>query len=775
LVRLVPEIAESVPGLAAPLQSDPETERYRLFEAVVAWLVEVSRDEPVLLVLDDLQWAAKPTLLLLRHLVRSNEPLRLLIVGTYRDTELSASHPLTDLLADLHRDETVTRLSLGGLDSTGVVAYMEAAGGEDLSEDNRSLAQAIWNETEGNPFFVGEVLRHLVETGAVVREGSGWLTSLPIEEIGIPQGVREVVGRRLSRLSKSTNDVLRLAAVAGMEFEAAVVQAAGDLEDEALASALEEALGSRLVVDVPGPGPRNRFAHALVRATLYDDLSSVRRASLHRRVAEALELLYGRGPGGRVNELAGHWIAATRTADVAKAVDYARWAGEAALSGLAFEEAARWFSQALELLNPPAATDRRQHAELLIALGTAQRLAGDLAHRETLLEAARLAGSLDNPDQLVRAALANNRGLHSSSLAVDAERVGVLEAALAATATAGDSPERARLLATLAVELTMGGDFPHRRRLAEEAIAMARRLREPETLARVLNLLFFCLCVPETLAQRLETTAESVAIADQLADPALQHWSHRYRVYACAEAGDIDGFDAHLPVVEARAAEVGDPSLAWAAAFIRGGRAIVAGDLAAAEELTRRQLEIGTGCGMPEAAWVFLMQMLAIRGQQGRLAEMEEPLVQAVAENPRVPVFQAALACLSCELGNEDGAREILTADAADAFAGVAHDFLWLWALVLYAESCAHLRDQDTAQVLYQLLSPWNGQFVFVSAMTPAGAVSFHLGRLTTVLGRSDDAEAHFAQALTMHERQCAPYWIARTQEEWEKARKARR
>src|SRR5436853_608441 len=125
-----------------------------------------------------------------------------------------------------------------------------------------------------------------------------------------------------------------------------------------------------------------------------------------------------------------------------------------------------------------------------------------------------------------------------------------------------------------------GGDFPHRRTLAEEAIAMARRLGDPETLVRVLNLLFFCLCVPETLVQRLETTAESVSIADRLTDPALQHWSHRYRVYACAEAGDADGIDAHLPVVEARAAEVGDPSLAWAATFIRGGRATLAGALA---------------------------------------------------------------------------------------------------------------------------------------------------------------------------------------------------
>ncbi|MGH9009086.1 MAG: ATP-binding protein, partial [Acidimicrobiia bacterium] len=164
LARLVPELSERVADLPAPLRSDPETERYRLFDAVAAWLTAAAAEEPLVLVLDDLQWAAKPTLLLLRHIVRTSDVGRLLILGTYRDTELTHDHPLVELLADLRRDGTIERLPLSGLDDAGVAAFVEQAAGQALDEDGLALARAIYQETEGNPFFVREVLRHLAET-----------------------------------------------------------------------------------------------------------------------------------------------------------------------------------------------------------------------------------------------------------------------------------------------------------------------------------------------------------------------------------------------------------------------------------------------------------------------------------------------------------------------------------------------------------------------------------------------------------------------------------
>jgi class 3 adenylate cyclase len=227
LTRLVPELTARLPELPPPLCSDPETERYRLFDGVAAWLAALSSDRPLLLVLDDLHWAAKPTLLLLRHVIRSSEPARLFVLATYRDTEVSRIHPLAELLADLAGQTGVERISLTGLDSTGVVAYMQRAAGHDLDEEDLRLAHAIHEETEGNAFFVREMLRHLTETGALSWRHGRWFMRLPVEELGIPEGVREVVGRRLSRLSAEANRVLRMAAVAGTEFGAFHVEEVG--------------------------------------------------------------------------------------------------------------------------------------------------------------------------------------------------------------------------------------------------------------------------------------------------------------------------------------------------------------------------------------------------------------------------------------------------------------------------------------------------------------------------------------------------------------------
>ncbi|MGH9010369.1 MAG: ATP-binding protein, partial [Acidimicrobiia bacterium] len=416
LARLLPELPDLVAGLPEPLRSDPETERYRLFDALVGWLSDVSAEAPVLLILDDLHWAAKPTLLLLRHVPRSPEPLRLLVVGTYRDSDIGRGHPMTDLLPELRRDAEVERLALTGLDAAGVTAFIEAAAGHSLDDDGeaRELPQVVWRETEGNPFFVAEVLRHLSESRAIEQRDGRWVLHADLGELGIPEGVRDVVGRRLSHLAESTNQLLAVAAVVGLEFEAAVVERAGGVGEDEVLAALEEATGARLLVEVPGP--RYRFGHALVRATLYDELTGARRVALHRRVAQAIESLHGRALDDHLPALAHHWARASApAADTARAVDYASRAGDRALTQLAPDEAVAYYRQALELLDV-AEPAEGQRLRLLIALGEAQRQAGDPAHRETLLAAARLAAERGDTDALARAALANTRPIFSSTV-----------------------------------------------------------------------------------------------------------------------------------------------------------------------------------------------------------------------------------------------------------------------------------------------------------------------------------------------------------------------
>ncbi|MCA1842388.1 MAG: AAA family ATPase, partial [Actinobacteria bacterium] len=489
LPRLVPELAEHLPDLPPPLKSDPETERYRLFDAVAGWLSAVSADEPLLLVLDDLQWAAKPTLLLLRHVLHVPEAMRLLIVATYRDTDIGRGHPLADLLADLRRESGVQRFALSGLSAADVVGYMEEASGHSLDDDaDTALAYALYEETDGNPFFLREVLRHLTETGGIAEQGGRWAPTMDVDRLGIPEGVRDVVGRRLSRLSDSANRVLATAAVLGTEFDLAVLGVLCGVDDDSLLTALEEAEAARVVAEVSGSATRYRFAHTLVRGTLYDELSAGRRARLHRRAAEAIESVCAGHLAEYLPALAHHYgrAAVPEGETAAKAVSYAVQAAERSLAQLAHDEAVGWYQRALDAVDASGSGDDATRLDVLIALGEAQKRAGDPAHRSTLLDAARSAEHAGRTDVLVRAALANTREvIFNAALEIDTGRVGVLERALAALGEV-ESPERARLLAHLGLELVWATDHATRVRYSDEAVAIARRSGDPALLARVL-------------------------------------------------------------------------------------------------------------------------------------------------------------------------------------------------------------------------------------------------------------------------------------------------
>jgi class 3 adenylate cyclase/tetratricopeptide (TPR) repeat protein len=762
LARLVPELSERVPGLPVPLRSDPETERYRLFDAVAAWLAVASAEEPLLLVLDDLQWAAKPTLLLLRHVVRAGGG-RVLVLGTYRDTELTHDHPLVELVADLRRQRPGERLSLSGLDDLGVRAFVEQAAGATLDDDGLAVARAIYEETEGNPFFVREVLRHLAETGGVERRQGAWTTRLPAEQLAIPEGVRDVVGRRLSRLSDEANQALRIAAVVGPEFELGVVRAAGDLDEEALLAAVEEAAVARLVTEVSAT--RFRFAHALVRATLYESLTAARQVTLHRRAAEAIETIHQGSLDDHVTALAYHWAKASApVTDATKAVEYARWAGDRALAQLAHDEAVGYYSSALGLLGAAGEGDPRR-LELLISLGEAQARAGDPGFRETLLEAARLAQHRGDADALARAALASARGGLSIGGAigvVDAERVEALEAALSTLPT-GDSPIRPRLLAALGQALLYAGDRERRVRLSQEATEMARRLGDPATLAYVLLERFFTIVAPSTLNERLDDSAELLSLAEALGNPTMTAQALILHVRNNAEAGRFEEADHHLEAAERVVAELGQPILRWFVGHSRAVRVLLAGDLVEAERLIHANFELGQATGQSDATAFLTSHLFLLRFEQGRLEELERRVVDATANHP---MFHACLALLLSESGRSDEARAVYERLATTDFVALPLDNAWMQAMPSCAVVAASLGDRRGASALYGLLAPYGDQFVFAYGGA-WGAVAHYLGLLATTLDRFEEAEARFAVAAATHERVGAPAWLARTRCEW--------
>jgi class 3 adenylate cyclase/tetratricopeptide (TPR) repeat protein len=768
LARLLPDLPQFVDGLAEPLRSDPETERYRLFDAVAAWLGDISSVRPVLLVIDDLHWSAKPTLLLLRHVLRSVSP-RLMVVATYRDSDIGRGHPMSDFLADLRREGGVDRLSLMGLDTPAVTAFIEAVAGHRLEEeDEQALPLVVWRETEGNPFFVSEVLRHLAETRAVEQRAGRWVLTSGVDELGIPEGVRDVVGQRLSRLPDTTNRVLSVASVVGLEFEPVVVEQAGDVRGEELLAALEEAAAARLLAEVPGA--RYRFAHALVRATLYDELSGPRRVGLHRRVAEAIEALHADDLDDHLPALAHHWSRASAPVpETTRAADYAARAGDRALTQLAHDEAVAYYRQALELL---AAAHRADHdprrGELLISLGEAQRRAGDAAHRATLLEAARLAEARGDVDALTRAALANHRGVLWSAVGlVDADRVAVLEAALGAIGTA-DSAVRARLLANLALELVWGIERERRVRLSDEALAIARRLDDPATLAHVLVNRSYAISAPATLSERIAEATELLALSERLEDPVIAARASSVRFRAAMEAGDVDEADRCVAACERLAAELNQPALRWVAMMHRAGRVLQAGHIDEAEGLVYEALELGRVAGQSDAALLSSYQRYMLGFDRGRIGDITDEIVGLAARAPGVaPVLTSMLALAWSELDEPAKAAAAFDELAASGFVDMRLDSTWLAGITNAAAVCAYLGDTGRALVLSDLLAPYAEQMPVAGLGMAGGSVSHYLGLLAATLDRYDEAEAHFRAAVEMHTRIEAPTWLARTELEW--------
>ena len=765
LAKIVPTLQQRLGQLPPPQSADPETERYLLYNAVVGLLGQMSEDKPLVVVLDDLQWADKPSLQLLRHVVANTTPLRLLIMCTYRQSELSSPHPLTEALASLRRETGVNRIALSGLDDTGVLAFMEATAGHDLDNDGVELAHALYRETDGNPFFVGELLRHLAETGAIYRDETGrWAAAADLEGTAMPDSVRLVIGSRVARLGTDVSGVLPLAAVIGREFDLDLLARVTERTEDALLDLLDAATAAALVREVPSSPGRYCFAHALIQHTLYQDMGATRLARAHRQVAEAIEAIVGDRPGPRVGELAYHWFSATQPVNTAKAISYARQAGEAALAALAPDDAVRYFSQALQLVELAPGIDPLLGSDLRVGLGQAQRQAGISAFRETLLHAAQRATELGATDRLVQAALANNRGWFSASGVIDIDKVTVLEAALSALDD-NDSPERALTLATLCNELSFG-PLERRRALADEAKAMARRMPDPATLTRVLCLLNNPLQFPSALQERISDTTEAVALAEVLGDPeAYYHTGSNNQVNAM-QVGDFDLAARCLVDLRTLSNTLRQPTLMWMTAFKEAGAAIMAGDPERAEELATAAFEMGTDSGQPDALAIYGSQLMYVRHQQGRLGELLSLINQAVTENPGLPAFRPVLAAAHLEVGNNAMALDLLDAGAADGFASLPLDFIWLMGVTSYALVAVELRATGPAEKLYDLLAPYHEQVPFIGTLGffPAALA---LGGLASVLGRYDMAQAHFTAAAELAARGVMKFFAARTQLDW--------
>jgi tetratricopeptide (TPR) repeat protein len=750
VARLVPELAERVTGLAEPLHADPETERYRLFEAVDGFLDGAAASVPVVLLLDDLHWAAKPTLLMLRHLVRAGNEASLLVLGTYRDTELDRRHPLAEMLADLRRDETVERMALRGLDEGEVTAFVEAAATQPLSPEVAELAHAVYAETEGNPFFVGQVLRHLVESGAVVQEDGRWVRTATADRIGIPEGVREVISRRLATLDDESNAVLAVAAVIGRDFDAELLTEATEVEAERVLDALESAEQGRLVEATPGPA-RFTFVHALVRSTLYDEIPTTRRLRLHRRVAQALESRAA-GDENVLPSLARHYCEAAALGETEKAIRYATQAAEQAHANLAYEEAADLYERALAVLEPRSQDERAHRGDLLIQLATAHVAAGERgAARVAAFEAVQHGRDVGRPDLLADAAISIGGGIRvwSEAGAVDDGLVALCEEALDASPP-GDSAGRAMVAARLAGELYFLPEASDRRRaLTDDAVAMARRLDDPAVLAFVLGSAHWGMWVPGTVRERLAIAEEILELGRAAGDRGLEFSGAWWAFGDLMELGETERADEMLATEMTIAAELNRPDLLWIAGVHRCARVLMEGRYDDAAQLADEALAYGQAAHIETALQMYGVAQIDLARARGGV-EALEPLVAGMVEQyPLLPAWRTGLLYLYAMLDRPDDVRHQINILAAQDFADLPSDANWGIAIAILILGCAYVGDRPRAARLYEMLSPY-AEYCAIAGM-PAltnGSFELSLALAAGITDRWDLADAHFARAM---------------------------
>ena len=703
--------AESL--LESQRAADDVGARFRLFDATARFLCERSQLRPLLIFLDDLHAADEPSLLLLRFLARAIGSARIFVLGACRDVDPVVRPPLAETLAELAREPLTRRLSLTGLTESAVADYLSSTASELASAE---LVSALYEETEGNPLFVVETVRLFRIEG----------------RIELPAGVRDVIARRLFHLGDDCHELLRLAAVLGREFDHTTLAAMGSVPVEEMLETLDEAMGARILTDVPGSAGRSRFAHVLIRDVLYDGLTHARRIQLHRRAADVLE---------DDAELAHHAAAGNLPA---RAVMHARRAGERAFELHAYEEAARLYELALA-----CSPDETTRCELLLSLGHAQVRSGDNENaRKGFLEAAASARRLRHPDALARAALGYGGRFVWARAGRDDRLVPLLEEAFAA----GDelAPElRVQLLARLSAALRDDPDVGPREQLSRQAVDLARSLGDPATLAYALTGRYAAIWSPATAHERLALATEGVELAHAIGAKEREVENRGHRIHALLELGRLDEADADLEARAALTAEMGQPAQVVVHLWIRSMRHLLVGDLDSAETDIHHAFDLARRLSLfDEASITFELQRYVLRREQGRVGEVEGDLKTCANSFPNRPVLRCALANLSAELGRIDEAREAL---ASIDIKGLPFHNEWIVSVSLLAETCVGVGDTRRAADLYELLMPYADQIVADGTEVALGAVARHLGLLAETLGRPDDAARHFEHAALLH------------------------
>ena len=650
------------------------------------------------------------------------------------------------------REPTTRRVVLKGLTETDIAEYVELAAGRAASSD---VVTALHDETEGNPLFMVEMVRLLA------IEGGDLETVSPGTPLDIPESIRDVITRRIAHLSAESNRILALASVLGREFApAALARLAGVSEDDLLEQ-LDEAMAAGVLSHVPGSVDQVRFAHVLIRDTLYDGMTVARRVRLHRLAVDALSDLYGRDPGAHLTELAHHSIAGS---DFDRGLEFARRAADHALASLAYEEAARLYQVALDAAEL-SATSGATRGELLLAQGDAQVLAGDgPAARETLLRAAAIARSEGHNDLFARAALAyGGRDIWGPRQEWDARYLPFLEEALAMCGDR-DSVVRARLLTRMASAMRGNADRQLLESLTREASEIAERLGDHSTALFALDGRVAVAGDPATAAMRFTEAVKLVELATASGDLERVFDGYEYVTYSAWTLGDRVALERTINAMKQLVQELNVQSFRSLATVVDALFAASQGRFREGEELIADAFRIGERAQIWTIQTDRRLQTFMLRMQQGGLDGYDDVLRRSLEDFPGYSIFDCSLALTYAHLGRRDEAGAIFERLAGHDFGGLSRDEDWLVNMSLLSEICVYLDDRRRAQTIHGLLTPFTHLNAVAAGEICLGSVARYAGRLATLLDRHEEAEAHFDQALEMNSRMGARPWLADTQ-----------
>jgi DNA-binding winged helix-turn-helix (wHTH) protein/tetratricopeptide (TPR) repeat protein len=748
VAALVPEMPLEAGD--APSRGEGEQARFRLFESISQLLVRLAAGEPLVLFLDDLHWADADSLLLLQFLAPRLRGAAILLVGAYRDVDVRREHALAGTLASLAREAHCERVELRGLEPAAVAAMMEFVASVRPAP---ALAASVGRMTDGNPFFVRELTRLLADEGRLDEA---------LEEdwsLALPQGVRDVIGRRLNTLSIPCNEMLRSAAALIRDFSVALLEGVVGVDRERLLECIEEALATRILVESSEATGHYAFAHALVRQTLYLELSAPQRVRLHRQIGQALEEAYGARVEEHLAELSYHFLQAAPLGEIERAVDYCTRAGERAHRQYAYEEAAHHYERALEVLDLDLHANDIRRCELVLALGETLITGGERDRgRERCREAAEVARALGRWDLFGKAAL-GLRGIGESGTVAPADSLSFLEEALEHLGDESNPGLRARLLSKLVQTPPYWACMETREKLSREAHALALRSGDSDALVEALGARWWACLGPDRLDERV-AVARELSSGPRDDEPRTRMLALEIMRGVHLMRGELGLAQRAIDEFAELADEIRQPLWRFLAAANRASLAISQGEFAAVEVLLDDSLALGRGkVPYAEAFVVGLRLMLhSARGDElpdehielalGGLANIFGAATQLMKANVS-RLIEASVLHSKLRSGKQAEVLERYGQLVARDFSDFERDENWLVAMTTFSELAGFLGDTARAEKIHALVAPYAELFVshdlFGIVMSSVASVRCSLA---LTLGRLDEAVAFGQEAV---------------------------